>query len=370
MSRAVLVEHERTRSCRARRSRFARDLGDVEAVVVGGPTAVAGQRRAHVAEGSTRTRPGPGRRPSRSVDRVQPFAVVAAGTDRGNEVLAHVAARPTCRSPPTATPSRRRPRRHPRPLGRQPARGGAHPRPLPLLTVAPHAVAAAEAPARRRSRRSRRRSSRSGPGRAGRRARRRGRQRHLARRGEGRGQRRPGRRLGRRLRDPRGARRPARRRRRLLARGDQRGLAPAHRPGRPDGHEGLARPLHRLRHQRCDPAHRRLQGREAHPRDQLRRRGADPRQRGLRGDRRPDRDRAGDHRRAPKARVAMPRWPERSRSRRRSRSPAPLRPPAALLWAWCGWASRRALRRPPAPRAQRGGDRARPAQAAQRSARA
>ena len=60
-----------------------------------------------------------------------------------------------------------------------------------------------------------------------------------------------------------------------------------------------AGPLHRLRDQRRDPAHRRLQGGQAHPRDQHRRRGADHGRRRLRGDRRPPRGRAGDHRRDP-----------------------------------------------------------------------
>ena len=67
----------------------------------------------------------------------------------------------------------------------------------------------------------------------------------------------------------------ARRRGRLLARGHDRRLAAAHRPGRPDRHQDRARDLHPLRDQRRDPAHGRLQGREAHPRDQHRPRRAD-----------------------------------------------------------------------------------------------
>ena len=90
---------------------------------------------------------------------------------------------------------------------------------------------------------------------------------------------------------------PARRRGRLLARRHERRLAPAHRPGRPDRHEDLAGPLHPLRDQRRDAAHRRLPGREEDPRDQRRPRGADPRQRRLRRHRRPARDRARDLRR-------------------------------------------------------------------------
>ena len=78
------------------------------------------------------------------------------------------------------------------------------------------------------------------------------------------------------------------------------GWRPAHRPGGADRHEGLPRPLHRVRHQRRHPAHRRLQGRQEDPRDQHGRRGADPDERRLRGDRRSRRGRARDHRRAAK----------------------------------------------------------------------
>ena len=103
------------------------------------------------------------------------------------------------------------------------------------------------------------------------------------------------RRASRRSRSSRGA---ARRRRRLLARGHERRLAAAHRPGRPDGDEDLARAVHPVRDQRRDAAHGRLQGREEAAGDQRRPRGGDHRERGLRGRRRPERDRAGDHRRA------------------------------------------------------------------------
>src|SRR6202042_611513 len=109
------------------------------------------------------------------------------------------------------------------------------------------------------------------------------------------------RRVGRGLLGDRGARGAARRGGRMLARGDQRRLAAAHRPGRPDGHEDLAGDLHRLRDQRCDPAHGRLQGRQAAARDQSRRRGVDLHQRRLRGDRRSARGRAGDLERDPES---------------------------------------------------------------------
>src|SRR5581483_7143251 len=188
----------------------------------------------------------------------------------------------------------------PDPLGRQPARGGAAPR------AAPPADGRASF-ARRRTGRGADRGRgvhagavRRGPGCPRPRACLDGDRRRLARRGEGRRLGRPRRRLGRGFREPRGARRAARRGGRVLARRHERGLAAALGPGRPDRHEGLARPLHRLRDQRCDAAHRRLQGREADPRRERGRRGADPVERGLRGDRRPARDRARDLRRAAK----------------------------------------------------------------------
>ena len=228
---------------------------------------------------ATRRAPGRPRSPS-SPARLGAGAVVAAGSDRGNEVLAHVAARldlPFAANCIDVLGGGAGARAAPA-LGRQPARGGARPR---------RARAAHGRPARGRGRR----GAGDGPRRA---ASRRpwsradlvvrvsetvddGGRRRLARRGQGRRLRRPRRRLRRGLRDHRGARRPARRRGRLLARGDERRLAAAHRPGRPDRHEDLARPLHRLRDQRRDAAHRRLQGREEAARDQRRRRGADPR---------------------------------------------------------------------------------------------
>ena len=119
--------------------------------------------------------------------------------------------------------------------------------------------------------------------------------------------------------DPRGAGGAPRRRGRLLEGRHQLRLAPAHRPGRPDWYQGLARPLHRLRHQRRHPAHRGLQGSKEDPRHQLRRRGADHGQRRLRGDRRPDRDRARGDRRAQEGRRPIDEVIERSPSPRLSR---------------------------------------------------
>ena len=65
------------------------------------------------------------------------------------------------------------------------------------------------------------------------------------------------------------------------------GWRPHSGPDRPDRAADRAGPLHRLRHQRRDPAHRRLQGGEADPRDQHGPRGADHGRRRLRRDRRP-----------------------------------------------------------------------------------
>ena len=73
----------------------------------------------------------------------------------------------------------------------------------------------------------------------------------------------------------------------LLAGRDERRLAAAYRPGWPDGHEDLARSLHSVRDQRRHAAHRRLSRRQADPRHQRRPRGADLRKCRLRRDRRP-----------------------------------------------------------------------------------
>ena len=78
--------------------------------------------------------------------RLAPSAIVAAGSDRGNDVMARVAARadlPLAANCDRGRARRRRRARHAHALGREPARGGAlHGSPA-LVTVAPHAVAAA-----------------------------------------------------------------------------------------------------------------------------------------------------------------------------------------------------------------------------------
>jgi Cysteine-rich domain/Electron transfer flavoprotein domain len=79
-----------------------------------------------------------------------------------------------------------------------------------------------------------------------------------------------------------------------LARGHERRLAPAHRPGRADGDQDLAGDLHCPRDQRRDPAHGGVQGRQEAARDQPGRRGLHLRERRLRGDRGRARGRAGN----------------------------------------------------------------------------
>ena len=131
---------------------LARGLGEVETVSIGADAGLPVER-AHVAEGLGAYAPGAWATALEEViDRVQPSAVVAAGTERGNEVLAHVGAR---RDLPLAANCVA--------LGDN---GGASPgepltvtrvrwggslleearihSPLPLLSVAPHTVVAAE----------------------------------------------------------------------------------------------------------------------------------------------------------------------------------------------------------------------------------
>ena len=72
---------------------FARGLGEVEAVCVGADAGLPVER-SHVAEGIEAYAPAAWATALEEViDRVQPSAVVAAGTEQGNEVLAHVGAR-------------------------------------------------------------------------------------------------------------------------------------------------------------------------------------------------------------------------------------------------------------------------------------
>jgi electron transfer flavoprotein alpha subunit len=72
---------------------LASELGEVEAVSLVGEVTLP-VKRVHVAEGPGAYAPGAWATALEEViDRVQPSAVVAPGTERGNEVLAHVAAR-------------------------------------------------------------------------------------------------------------------------------------------------------------------------------------------------------------------------------------------------------------------------------------
>jgi electron transfer flavoprotein alpha subunit len=135
----------------------ASGLGEVETVSIGADAGLP-VARAHVAAGLDVYAPGAWATALEQViDRVQPSAVVAAGTERGNEVLAHVAAR---RELPFAANCTAVLAEHS--SGGAGAEGGdwldvtrvrwggslleearIH-SPLPLLSVAPHTVAAAE----------------------------------------------------------------------------------------------------------------------------------------------------------------------------------------------------------------------------------
>jgi electron transfer flavoprotein alpha subunit len=122
---------------------FAGGLGQPEGLVVGTEIALPVERL-HVAEGIDSYAPGAWATAlGEVIDRVQPTAVVAAGTNRGNEVLAHLAARrdlpfaANCISVDGTDVTRLR-------WGGSLLEEARIHSPLPLLSVAPHAVAAAE----------------------------------------------------------------------------------------------------------------------------------------------------------------------------------------------------------------------------------
>ena len=259
--------------------------GPVEAVLFG-------PRRATAAAGPRR-RTGSRRRTSSSDDRLDdvrarglgggarrarwprgpPTVVIAAGSDRGNEVLAHVAAR-------TGLPAGRELRRRPRPATRGGSPASAGPAACSRTPRSTDAVRLLTvAPARRRGRRvgrrpARRPSTRFTPALSD--------ERTSSCASRGREAPTPG---AISLTDARvvvgggrgvGQRRGLRRRSRSWPAcwaapsacsrvGDQRRLAAARGADRPDRPADRARPLHRLRHQRRDPAHRRLQGGQADP---------------------------------------------------------------------------------------------------------
>jgi electron transfer flavoprotein alpha subunit len=143
MAALLLVERAEEELCRQALT-LARELGEVEAVLVGAGDVTLPVERAHVAEGPDAYAPGAWARALEEViDRVEPSAVVAAGTTRGNEVLAHLAARrdlpfaANCTAVDGDTFTRVR-------WGGSLLEQARIHSPLPLLSVAPYAVAAAE----------------------------------------------------------------------------------------------------------------------------------------------------------------------------------------------------------------------------------
>ena len=143
MAVLVLVEHAEEELSRQAIA-FAGGLGDVEAMVVGGAETAWPVERVHVAEGLDAYAPGAWTTAlDEVIERVQPGAVVAAGTNRGNEVLAHLAARrdlpfaANCTAVDGDTVTRLR-------WGGSLLEEARIHSPLPLMSVAPHAVAAAE----------------------------------------------------------------------------------------------------------------------------------------------------------------------------------------------------------------------------------
>jgi electron transfer flavoprotein alpha subunit len=121
---------------------LARSLGEVEAISRA-PSDLPVERL-HVAEGLGAYAPGAwATAVEELIDRLSPAAVVAAGTNRGNEVLAHVAARrdlpfaANCTAVDGDTVTRVR-------WGGSLLEEARIHSPLPLLSVAPHTVPAAE----------------------------------------------------------------------------------------------------------------------------------------------------------------------------------------------------------------------------------
>ena len=143
MAVLVLVDQEADELSRQAIT-FAGGLGEVEALLVGGADVALPVERAYVAEGLDAYAPGAWATAlAEAIDRVQPSAVVAAGTNRGNEVLAHLAARrdlpfaANCIAVDGDTVTRVR-------WGGSLLEEARLHSPLPLLSVAPHAVPAAE----------------------------------------------------------------------------------------------------------------------------------------------------------------------------------------------------------------------------------
>jgi electron transfer flavoprotein alpha subunit len=123
---------------------LASGLGQVDAVAIGSVPDGLPVERVHKAELPDAYAPGAwATAVEELIERTSPSAVVAPGTQRGNEVLAHVAARrdlpfaANCISVDGDTVTRVR-------WGGSLLEEARIHSPLPLLTVAPHAVAAAE----------------------------------------------------------------------------------------------------------------------------------------------------------------------------------------------------------------------------------
>jgi electron transfer flavoprotein alpha subunit len=123
---------------------LASGLGAVEALAIGSAPDGLPVERVHVAELPDAYAPGAwATAVEELIERTSPSAVVAPGTQRGNEVLAHVAARrdlpfaANCVSVDGDTVTRVR-------WGGSLLEEARIHSPLPLLSVAPHAVAAAE----------------------------------------------------------------------------------------------------------------------------------------------------------------------------------------------------------------------------------
>ena len=188
------LRRARTTSSRCRRSASRRTLGDVRAVSVDGPYAPAAWAEAIV----------------RAADGAD--AIVAAGSDRGNELLAHVAARLDQPFAANVIALDGDVVTRVRWGGSLLEEARLHGSPK-LLTVAPHTHSAAP-PVPVETLRASKAAARLRVLETGRGVER----RRLAARREGRRQRRPRRRLVGGVRDHRGARGPARRRSRLLAR--------------------------------------------------------------------------------------------------------------------------------------------------------
>src|ERR1700733_9228899 len=217
-------------------------------------------------------------------------AVVAAGTDHGSEVMAHLGAITGLPMVANCVTAARNAEgaldlvRH-RWAGSLLEDAVLDATPA-LLTVAVDAVAAAPAaePAATAVHAWRPGARRRGPAGAGDRV---GRpqRRGVAGHGAGRGRRRPRRRRPRRIRRTRGARRAARRRCRGVQGGDQRRLAAAQAAGGPDRYPDIAGAVPGLRDQRGDSAYGRLPELQAHRGDQHRPGRAHHLARGLCGDR-------------------------------------------------------------------------------------